>query len=483
MRRFLQSEFLVKPIARLPERRQSVFVHFLPKPRNKKIAGSVINARLKVWSSKAKTYVGNAKRLKMLEKEHVLRRKATFHCRVMEEKELMYLPQVVAKHPGRPKSILIVSPMSETMSSHQVKSLTSEMRHLQISTLCVRDMHATLDVKDMCETIQVSLPMTLDTKGSRALTTLCLTRVNFGPASVSYLTHGILASVDCKIRHLYCMRTNLGDAGAIQIAQCLSQVNALTRTRFGVATTLLSLWLEQNEIRDEGAAKLGSAIAEHPCLEHVDLSGNLITNKGTEAMSVIVKKNSTLKQLNLSDNCIMDFGNNAFRAVRQHDAVAENLTVISGTRGMPRLACRPRSAMPILMGTAIKKSKASFIASSESSSPRAYVKINKKNTNRDQLLSERDAALEETIALDKRLTIGREDARKHMIQSSFLAHASKSQDGQNALKLIGKMEKTITKLHQLSESLQTVDIYLYIHNDKNDCLARTISCMSSVTNF
>jgi hypothetical protein len=58
----------------------------------------------------------------------------------------------------------------------------------------------------------------------------------------------------------------LGDHGAAQIAHCLSvsagSGTGLSRPRqSGLALTLKSLWLEQNEIHDYGAATLSAAVA------------------------------------------------------------------------------------------------------------------------------------------------------------------------------------------------------------------------------
>ena len=69
-----------------------------------------------------------------------------------------------------------------------------------------------------------------------------------------------------RLKHLYCKSTLLGDHGAAQIARCLivsaGSASGLSRPgQRGIALTLKSLWLEQNEIHDDGAAALSAAVA------------------------------------------------------------------------------------------------------------------------------------------------------------------------------------------------------------------------------
>jgi hypothetical protein len=77
-----------------------------------------------------------------------------FHCYVVKEKEIQHLPQVVVANPGWPRSILMVASLNKETSHHEVKYLFDEFEHLQTSTLCVRDMLQSSDVKDLCESVK-----------------------------------------------------------------------------------------------------------------------------------------------------------------------------------------------------------------------------------------------------------------------------------------------------------------------------------------
>lgn len=450
-RSFLKSDFLVKPIAKPPLRRRKVFKDLHPRvPTNKTHwHDTIFNGRLKVLANKAKDHLHQTEGLKYLAKHQ----KNSFHCRIVKEKELKYLPEVVAAYPGRPNSILMVAPMNKKMSVHKINDFTSELRHLQTSTLCVRDMIEPYDVKEFFDMVKMTLPLALISKKNRMLTTLCLSRVNLGPESISYLIESILMNENCNLKHLFCKSNNLGDTGAIRIAKCLSQVNTTTQDRYGVARTLISLWLGQNEIHDKGAAALGNAVANHPSLEHLDLSGNRITDRGAEAMSIIVHENAILKQLNLADNQVLGYGNDAFdRAVRKDDAVADSLTVISGTKERPRVACRPRSAKSRWSGAIIKDSNLYLTDSikEEYKHEDATQHRTRKEIDKEKLLSKRDTAVEGHISLNVQKAMKLEDRRKEMWDSTLVAHASKSQEGQMAQKLITEIGKQLVRLeHQL----------------------------------
>jgi hypothetical protein len=466
--RFLNSDFLVSPLSKrtLFSLKARVDKHPLTKPKNEltntlKRTNTLVGIRLKTMKQKATNWMQKSVNLKKLATKQKALHNIEFNCRIIEEKELKYLPIVVAAHPGRPRSILLVAPMNQHMNSKEVRYLSSELRHLQTSTVCVRDMTEPIHVKDLCDTIKTLLPMVLNTKGAKSLTTLCLSRVFLGPETMSYFTQSILKSAACRLKHLYCLSNSLGDAGAIQIAQCLSQVDTASRARIGVASCLVSLSLEQNEIRDKGAAALGEAVADHPCLEQLNLRGNLITDKGAAAMSVIVHKNATLTQLNFSDNRVIGAGNDAFdRALRRPDSMAERLTVVSGTLARPRLACRPKSAKPFSSQRYPQHSVDISHHSTESNTHKCLQdgrRGSKQEMDR-QLFSDREHACEEHRVLERRKAQKREDGRNHLIKSSLLEHANKTQDSQNAIKFITEMGKTIKRMQIAIETIEKVRV-------------------------
>jgi hypothetical protein len=420
------------------------------------LASRVVGTRMKILKHKAGRFLKKSVPLKTLATKQKVLHNVDFSCRVVEERELKYLPAVVSAYPGRPRSILLVAPMNESMSS-KVKDLSSELRHLTTSTICVRDMMEPIHVKDLCDMIKTFLPIALNTKGARTLTTLCLSRVFLGPDTIDHFIQSILKSAECGLRHLYCLSNNLGDAGAIQIAQCLSQVETDSRARIGVAQCLVSLCLEQNEIQDKGAAALGEAVADHPSLEHLDLRGNLITDKGAEAMSVIVCKNATLRQLNFSDNQILGAGNDAFdRALRRPDAMADKLTVVSGTQARPRLACRPKSAKPFCLQNYLEHSRRTPVLKKK----KAFLeKESGKYSNKElprQLFSDREIACGDNLLLERRKAQKTEDGRDHLIKSGLLTHATKTQDSHNAIRFITEMGKNMKKLQDTMENIEKV---------------------------
>jgi phosphoribosylformylglycinamidine (FGAM) synthase PurS component len=114
---------------------------------------------------------------------------------------------------------------------------------------------------------------------------------------------------------------NLGDEGAKQIAQALTDPNAMVQ-RLGLDdnkvgddgakaiakvlkdnSTLQYLVLDNNNIGAEGARTLAK-ILNKSTLQKLYLSNNNITNGGAEAISQALKTNSTLKVLYLSNNNI-----------------------------------------------------------------------------------------------------------------------------------------------------------------------------------
>jgi hypothetical protein len=420
------------------------------------MASRVVGTRLKILKHKAERFMKRSVVLKNLATKQKVLHNVDFSCRVVEERELKYLPAVVSANPGRPRSILLVAPMNESMNS-KVKDLSSELRHLQTSTICVRDIMGPIHVKDLCDMVKTFLPIALNTKGAKTLTTLCLSRVYLGPDTIDHFIQSILKSAECGLRHLYCLSNNLGDAGATRIAQCLSQVDSDSRARIGVAQCLVSLCLEQNEIQDKGAAALGEAVADHPSLEHLDLRGNLITDKGAEAMSVIVCKNATLRQLNFSDNQILGAGNDAFdRALRRPDAMADRLTVVSGTQARPRLACRPKSAKPFCLQNYLEHSRRMPVLKKKKAfSEKEGGKVSNKELAR-QLFSDREIVCGDNLLLERRKAQKTEDGRNHLIKYGLLAHATKTQDSHNAMRFITEMGKTTKRLQDTMANIEKV---------------------------
>ena len=512
---FMESNFMAKPLTKPDFRRQIRYKELIPSPPLKRqsackhidqfaplqprwnlsLSLTAKHARLQARAQKAKDFLQKTQALKKVRIKQSKRQLVDFHCRIAEESDLRFLPQVVAANPGWPKSILIVSPMNETMSIHQTKDLTAEMRHLQTSTLCVRDMLDPLDVEDLFETVKTSMPMALQTTGTRLLTNLCLVRVILGPSTISYLCQSILEGEHCRLKHLFCKSNNLGDLGATKIARSLSKQDSTSKVRNGVASTLVSLWLDQNEIHDKGATDLGNAIAEHPTLEIVSLSKNHITDKGAVAMTVVVKKNSTLKQLNLTDNLIVGPGNDALhQASRESDAVAENLTIICGTQIQPRVPCRARypqvesqvdssgrspnivkaqAPAPCVVGETSVEHRDVNQKPIDNTIPQSPVPLRAEATSyctkeekqkpidKGQLYSKRDKLLEESKVLDKRKTKKREEVRNQRISAVLIEHAGKMQDNLNSKRFISDIAKNLSKLHNSLETIKKVKLVLF----------------------
>ena len=93
---------------------------------------------------------------------------------------------------------------------------------------------------------------------------------------------------------------SLGDAGVSKISSdCLPQAQALE-----------SLVLDENNISDQGATKLGHSLRQHKqtTLQHLSLASNSIQTEGAQYLASCLCTNSTLQSLNLSSNWILDQG-------------------------------------------------------------------------------------------------------------------------------------------------------------------------------
>ena len=77
-----------------------------------------------------------------------------------------------------------------------------------------------------------------------------------------------------------------------------------------VNTSLSSLDLHDNSIRDEGANLLAQALRENTSLSSLDLSRNSIGNDGANSFAQALRVNTSLSSLDLHDNSIRDEGAN-----------------------------------------------------------------------------------------------------------------------------------------------------------------------------
>lgn len=84
---------------------------------------------------------------------------------------------------------------------------------------------------------------------------------------------------------------NIRDTGAKVIAHALSK-----------NSTLLSLNLRLNRLRDEGGQAIGKALLNNNTLLHLHLGGNEVTGPTAIALSKVLVQNDTLQSINLSCN-------------------------------------------------------------------------------------------------------------------------------------------------------------------------------------
>jgi len=96
-------------------------------------------------------------------------------------------------------------------------------------------------------------------------------------------------------QELYLDDNNISDEGAKALAEALK-----------VNTALQGLILDRNNISDEGAEALAEALKVNTALQHLWLENNNISDEGAEALAEALKVNTALQGLYLDENEISD---------------------------------------------------------------------------------------------------------------------------------------------------------------------------------
>ena len=111
---------------------------------------------------------------------------------------------------------------------------------------------------------------------------------------------------------------NIGDSGAVAIAEALKNNTALTW-----------LYLGYNTIGDSGAAALAKALKSNTALTRLDLDYNNIGDSGAAALAEELKSNTALTELRLDYNNIGDSGAAALAEALKSNTAVRTLTLHS----------------------------------------------------------------------------------------------------------------------------------------------------------
>jgi len=122
------------------------------------------------------------------------------------------------------------------------------------------------------------------------ITLLNLNGNKIGPEGAKALTEHFLAP-DRALPQLNLARNQLGDQGAIAIANLLRKNTTVTRVN-----------LAGNNIADQGVKAITDALGDNGLVTDLDLSNNNIGIDGALALERLLQKNSTLINVNLSNN-------------------------------------------------------------------------------------------------------------------------------------------------------------------------------------
>jgi hypothetical protein len=137
-------------------------------------------------------------------------------------------------------------------------------------------------------------------KVNAVLTELNLQLNSIGHDGAKAIAEALKVNTVLNELHLY--RNNIGDDGAKAIAEAL-KVNAVVTT--------LSLW--DNSIGDEGAIAIAEALKVNAVVTTLSLSDNNIGDEGAIAIAEALKVNAVLTKLWLGGNGMGDAGNQAVR--------------------------------------------------------------------------------------------------------------------------------------------------------------------------
>ena len=139
--------------------------------------------------------------------------------------------------------------------------------------------------------------------------------------------------VNRSLQSLYLTNNQVGDEGAIALAKVLKEKNQILHKLclegnavgdLGAASLaelvkkLRYLNLRLNEIGDMGAIALANALEQHPKLHYLNLERNLIGDEGAMALAHALEKTDSLKTLNLEVNQVGDAGAVALSQIKEY---------------------------------------------------------------------------------------------------------------------------------------------------------------------
>ena len=134
----------------------------------------------------------------------------------------------------------------------------------------------------------------------------------------------------------FCIRHKLPDALSWLVLQCeVDRLDLMGRGFRAHDAQMIASWLERcprpialditkNDIGEEGAIALATALKANSTLTSLNVADNNIGATGTKALAAVLKDNSTLTSLNVSLNSLGDIGATAFA-----DAIRTNATLTS----------------------------------------------------------------------------------------------------------------------------------------------------------
>lgn len=107
----------------------------------------------------------------------------------------------------------------------------------------------------------------------------------------------LLETKDCAIKEVYLDGNEITDDGAERLAAALSQ-----------NSSVIVLSLMQNKITDQGGVKIAEVLSNNSSLTSIDFRDNQVSDQTAVAFSTMLETNSSLKTLYLKDNDITNVG-------------------------------------------------------------------------------------------------------------------------------------------------------------------------------
>mmetsp|Transcript_7374 Transcript_7374/g.16718 ORF Transcript_7374/g.16718 Transcript_7374/m.16718 type:complete len:308 (-) Transcript_7374:328-1251(-) len=115
----------------------------------------------------------------------------------------------------------------------------------------------------------------------------------------------------------------IGDKGAESIAGGLARWDCSLKT----------IYLDRNQISDNGAIKLACALKDNDSLERLELGGNKISFMGAESLEITLKENQALQVIGLDNNMIGDEGAGCFAAALMVNKTLQRVDLSSNNIG------------------------------------------------------------------------------------------------------------------------------------------------------